>query len=151
MDQSGDNHAQQTEAERLLRRLDKMVAAGRVTDEEAERVRAAADSGERDEAVREIRLRHARARVGAEVRDGRVTQDEADLILRRLENGEHPRLLRGLRRRKSSAVPVAPPASESGNPDEVVANTAETHTTDPAVPITPTITTRTSRMGTTSP
>ncbi len=115
MDQSGDNHAQQTEAERLLRRLDKMLAAGRVTDEEAKRVRAAADSGERDEAVREIRLRHARARIGAEVRDGRVTQDEADLILRRLENGEHPRLLRGLRRRKSSA----PPVSGSTNPDEV--------------------------------
>jgi hypothetical protein len=92
-----------------------MVEAGRVTDEEAERVRTAADSGERDEAVRGIRLRHARARVGAEVRDGRVTQDEADLILRRLENGEHPRLLRGLRRRKSSA----PPASGSTNPDEV--------------------------------
>ena len=119
MDQSYDDHAQETEDERLLRRVDKMVEAGRVTGEEAERVRAAADSGELDDAVREIRLRHARARVGAELRDGRVTQDEADLILQRLENGEHPRLLRGLRRHKSSTVSAAPPASGSANPEEV--------------------------------
>lgn len=104
MDQSDDNHAEQTEAERLRRRVDKMVQAGRVTSEEEKRVRAAADSGELDDAVREIRLRHARARFGAEVRAGRVTQEEADLALQRLENGEHQGLLRGLRRPKSSAA-----------------------------------------------
>ncbi len=88
-----------------------MVEAGRVTVEEAQRVRSAADSEELDHAVRAIRLRHARARFEAEVRDGGMSADEAQVILQRLEDGEHPRLLRGLRRR------VSPPHPEPGSAD----------------------------------
>ncbi|MDQ3643586.1 MAG: hypothetical protein M3450_19485 [Actinomycetota bacterium] len=107
------------EAERTLRRIDKLLEAGRVTSEEAARVRAASDTGELDDAVREIRLRHARERLGAQSRDGGVTQEEAELILQRIEKGEHRGLLRGHRRRKSSGLPAAPLASAAENADAI--------------------------------
>jgi hypothetical protein len=82
-----------------IERLDKMVKAGRVTEDEADRLRAAARGGDLDEAVREIQLKHARARVDAAVENGRLSQGEADSLVQRITNGESPRLLRGLRRR----------------------------------------------------
>ena len=101
MEPDNDEQAHQSEPERLLERVDKMVQAGRVSIEEAERIRTAADSGESDNAIREIRLRHVRAQLDAEVREGRVSRAEADAILQRVENGEHPgRLLRSVRRPK---------------------------------------------------
>ena len=82
--------------EGLLERLDKLVEAGPITEEEAERLRAA-EPGERDDLIREIRLNHAKAKLDSAVEDGRLTQDEADDILGRLTNGERPRFLGGLR------------------------------------------------------
>lgn len=95
-----DSHAWLNEGARLVERLDKMVRAGRITEEDAERLRAAAKSGELKDAAREIQLRHARGKVSAAVEDGRLSQEQADAIFDRLEKGEDPRfLLRGLRRR----------------------------------------------------
>jgi hypothetical protein len=102
-------------SERLPERLDKMVAAGRITDEEAERLRAA-EPGQRDDIVREIRLNHARAKLGGAVEEGRLTQGEADDILGRLAKGERPRFLGRFRQAPigpSTAAPEtgAPPAA----------------------------------------
>jgi hypothetical protein len=99
MDQSPDREVRHLSGPGLLARLDKMVAARRITDEDAARLRAAAASGDLDAEAQQIRLRHARARVDAAVEDGRLTQQEADTLLERVQNGEHPRVLRGLRRR----------------------------------------------------
>jgi ubiquinone/menaquinone biosynthesis C-methylase UbiE/Arc/MetJ-type ribon-helix-helix transcriptional regulator len=81
----------------IVERLDQMVAAGRVTGEEAERLREAVRSGGFDEAVRDVRIRHAEERLAAGLRDGTVTREEADTVLARVRNGEHPRLPRPLR------------------------------------------------------
>ena len=75
-----------------------MVRAGRLTEEDAARLIAAENSGEFEDAAREIQLKHARARVTAAVEEGGLTEKEAQAILERLERGEDPRFLRGLRR-----------------------------------------------------
>jgi Ni,Fe-hydrogenase III small subunit len=79
-----------------------MVASGRITQEEAARVRAAGESSEFDVAVREIRLRHARERLDQVVEDGRVTKAEADALRERLNKGDDPRIVRRLGRRAVS-------------------------------------------------
>lgn len=79
---------------RLLQQLDRKVGSGRVTEQEAGRLRAAGGPGEFDQAVRDIRVRHAGARLDAAVADGSMSLAEADDLLERLRNGEHPRSLR---------------------------------------------------------
>jgi hypothetical protein len=79
-----------------------MVESGRITQEEAARVRAAGESSEFDVAVREIRLRHARERLDQVVEDGRVTKAEADDLRERLNKGDDPRIVRRLGRRAVS-------------------------------------------------
>jgi hypothetical protein len=83
---------------RFESRLDKMVQAGRVSEEEAARLRAA-DPATRGEMIRQIQLRHAGARLEEEVRAGRATSGDADDILARLAKGESPRILGRLRRK----------------------------------------------------
>ena len=95
------------DGDRLLQRLDKMLETGRVRVEEAERLRSAADTEDFDEAVREIRLRHATERLDEALDDGRITPEEAATILERLRNGEDPRFLRGLRRGPRSRAGAA--------------------------------------------
>jgi hypothetical protein len=80
--------------DRLLPRLGPMVESGRLTPEEAERLRGATDSSEFNGAVREIRVRHAGMQLDAAVADGRTTRVEADGFLDRLRRGEHGRFLR---------------------------------------------------------
>lgn len=80
--------------ERILPRLDKMVASGRVTETEAAGLRAAGQPEEFEAAVRSIRLRHAGARLDAAVEGGQMTRQEADGYRDRLAKGEHPRSLR---------------------------------------------------------
>jgi hypothetical protein len=88
---------------RLIQRLDKMVASGRVTEEEAARVRAAGNPEEVNAAMGGIRVRHATPRIAAAVANGKMTQAEADTALAQLRAGEPPRSLRahlgGLRSR----------------------------------------------------
>jgi len=84
----------------LAERLEKMVRTGRLTEGEAARLVAAADSGGFEDAAREIQLRHARARVSAAVEEGSLTDEDARALLERLESGEDPRFLRGLRSRR---------------------------------------------------
>jgi hypothetical protein len=79
---------------RLIESLDRMVVSGRVTQEDAARLRAAGDSVEFDVAVREIRVRHATPKLVAAVEVGKMTQAEADRALAGLRAGEHSSSLR---------------------------------------------------------
>ncbi len=94
MNDEFENQTGPKSRERILERLDKMVASGRVTETEAARLRAAAEPDQFDEAVRGIRVRHAAARLEAAVEGGQMTQEEAAGYLERLRKGEHPRSLR---------------------------------------------------------
>jgi polyhydroxyalkanoate synthesis regulator phasin len=77
------------EQRRVLQHLDRMVSAGRVTAEEAERLRGAGDVAAFDAALAEIRTGHAGPDLDAAVADGQLTQPEADELLDRLRRGEH--------------------------------------------------------------
>jgi hypothetical protein len=78
--------------ERRESRVDKLLVAGRITEDEAVRVRAG-DGDDADAAVAEIRLRHVRDWLDAAVVDGRMSRAEADGIVERVERGEDPRSL----------------------------------------------------------
>lgn|SRR5487761_1436528 len=79
---------------RLVQSLDRMVASGQVTGEEAARLRASGDPGEFDAVVREIRARHATPKLVAAVEAGQMTQAEADTALDALKAGQHSASLR---------------------------------------------------------
>jgi hypothetical protein len=86
--------------EQLVARIEKMLAAGRITEDEAARVRAAAETGMIDDVVREIQVRHAREWLAAAVAEGRVSERDAAEALDRLERGDDPDAIRALRRRR---------------------------------------------------
>jgi hypothetical protein len=94
MDDDGHTDTGRANARHLTQSIDKLLASGQLTDEEAARLRAALAHGGRDEVVREIRVRHAEAALAGAVQDGRMTQHEADGYLDRLRAGEHSRSLR---------------------------------------------------------
>jgi len=80
---------------RLIESLDRMVESGRVTQDEAVRLRAARGDAEAfDSVATEIRVRHATPKLMAAVERGKMTQTEADIALEQLRAGEHPRSLR---------------------------------------------------------
>ena len=80
--------------ERVVARLDHMVEAGRITEDEAARLRASPQADDFEEGVRAIRVRHAAAKLREAVDAGQMTREEADGHLERLRDGEHPRSLR---------------------------------------------------------
>jgi hypothetical protein len=80
---------------RLIESLDRMVDSGRVTEDEAARLRSAeGDTQAFDAVAREIRVRHATPKLVAAVDGGTMTQAEADTALDQLRAGEHSRSLR---------------------------------------------------------
>jgi polyhydroxyalkanoate synthesis regulator phasin len=79
---------------RIIEQLEKMVASGRITPEEAARIRAAAGTTEFDTVMGDIRVRHAQVHTDAAVKAGRMSQQEADASLDRVRNGEHAGELR---------------------------------------------------------
>ncbi len=94
MDAAAENGMGSRRRERVVEQLDHMVESGRVTEQEADRLRAARGTDEFDEVVRGISLRHAETRLESAVADGSMTREEADGFSERLRNGEHPRSLR---------------------------------------------------------
>jgi polyhydroxyalkanoate synthesis regulator phasin len=82
------------QSERIIEQLDRMVAAGRITDEEAARLRATAGTPEFDAAMAAVRARHARAHTDAAVAEGRISTEEAEALLDRVRAGEHSAALR---------------------------------------------------------
>jgi polyhydroxyalkanoate synthesis regulator phasin len=79
---------------RIAGQADKLVAAGRLTADEAQRLRAAPDVSRAEQVVREIRARHASERLDAAVGEGAMSRQEADDLLERVRGGEHSRALR---------------------------------------------------------
>jgi polyhydroxyalkanoate synthesis regulator phasin len=80
--------------DRILRQLDKMIASGRITEEEAAALRAAEGTEDFDRAVGTIQARHAESHMNQAVAAGDMTQDEADAYSERLRQGDHPKGLR---------------------------------------------------------
>ncbi len=80
--------------ERIITQVDKMVASGRITEAEAERLRATEGTADFDAAIAGIRARHASAQMESAVGAGEMSQEEADRYLDRLRSGEHPEGLR---------------------------------------------------------
>ncbi|HEY2215649.1 MAG TPA: hypothetical protein VGH31_11370 [Acidimicrobiales bacterium] len=79
---------------RILEQLNKMVSSGRVTDDEAVRLRLAEGTDAFDEVVNEIRMRHASAHLAQSVADGGITDEESQGYLEQIRHGEHPKDLR---------------------------------------------------------
>ncbi len=80
--------------DRILGTLDRMVASGRITENEAQDLRTATDERDFNQAVRNIRVRHAGVQLDEAVADGSLTRTEADRLLDRLRTGEHGGSLR---------------------------------------------------------
>ncbi len=75
-DRHGGDHATRKgtgamQQERIIEQLEKMVASGRITPEEAARLRASAGTPEFDAVMGEIRARHAQVHTDAAVAAGR--------------------------------------------------------------------------------
>ena len=100
VDRPGDDDLGLVASPRMASRIDKMLAAGRITEEEADRVRAAAESGDLGTAVNEIRARHVREWVAHQVQAGHLSQADADEVLERAERGEDPGSIRSALRRR---------------------------------------------------
>ena len=93
---------------RIIQQVDKMVESGRITEEEATRLRATEGTAEFDAVVGEIRARHAGAHIDSAIADGEMSQREADEYLERLRMGEHPKGLRArLRKHRPRKHPDA--------------------------------------------
>ena len=80
--------------ERIIEQVEKMVRSGRITEEEAERLRATEGTADFDTAIGDIRARHAGVHMESAIAKGEMTQEEADGYLVRLRDGEHPEGLR---------------------------------------------------------
>ncbi len=94
MNEETDTHPESRRRERLVERLEPMVESGRVTETEAARIRAAVEPKEFDDAVIDVRTRHARESLGAAVQGGQMTREDADAYLERIKKGERPKGLR---------------------------------------------------------
>jgi polyhydroxyalkanoate synthesis regulator phasin len=82
------------QAERIIERLDDMVAAGRLTADEMTRQRKAIGTPEFDSEMAAIRVRHARVHTDAAVAAGTMSPADARALLDRVRNGEHSAELR---------------------------------------------------------
>ena len=80
--------------ERIIEQVEKMVRSGRITEEEAQRLRATEGTADFDAAVGDIRARHAEAHMEGAIAQGEMSQQEADGYLVSLRDGEHPEGLR---------------------------------------------------------
>jgi|HubBroStandDraft_6_1064221.scaffolds.fasta_scaffold991793_2 hypothetical protein len=84
--------------ERVIEQLDRMVASGRITPEEADRLRATAGTTGFDSVMTTIRARHARAHTDAAVAAGVMRPEDAADALEQLREGDHsPDLRRRIR------------------------------------------------------
>jgi hypothetical protein len=89
---------QQPDPEGLARRVDKMLASGRITAAEADAIRLATTPEEADTAIDAIRQRHMSTHVDEAVAAGSVTEADGQELVERARS-EGPEVLRGLRRK----------------------------------------------------
>lgn len=113
MDEANASRWSRPSLRRLPRGLDKLVESGRLTAEEADRLRTAG-AGQIEGVLRSIRTRHAAASLHAAVASGSLERAEADRILERVRAGDHsPQLraqIRHLARPRREPRPPAAPA-----------------------------------------
>ena len=99
MDDLSEIQGDWSKRDRLVQRLDRLVSSGRLTEDEAERLRTAGDPNAFNAVLRDIRVRHAKATLETAVDEGEMTRTEADDVLGRMSRGEHgPSLRRHLGR-----------------------------------------------------
>jgi hypothetical protein len=79
---------------RVLEQLDRMVASGRITPEEANRLRGAVGTTEFDAVMTAIRARHAQAHIDAAVAAGTTSPEDAAAALESVRQGDHSADLR---------------------------------------------------------
>jgi hypothetical protein len=103
--------------ERIIQQVDKMVNSGRITEEEAARLRATEGTADFDAAVADIRARHAGNHMESAIDRGEMSREEADGYLERLRGGEHPEGLRArLRGHRPGRHSRTPGTAESRDP-----------------------------------
>jgi polyhydroxyalkanoate synthesis regulator phasin len=91
--------------QRIMQQVDKMVATGRITKEEADELRATEGTPQFDVVVGAIRARHAGAHLRAAVAAGEMSQAEANAAVAQLRSGAHPKGLRARLRMHRSLPP----------------------------------------------
>ena len=84
---------------RLLETVDRLLEIGRISEAEADQLRAVKTPADFDQAEMAIRTRHASQALRAAIEQGQMSQAEADDHLARLAKGEHPTGLRAHVRR----------------------------------------------------
>ena len=112
-DSSGDK-TDEGKRKHLRVRVDKMLESGRITEQEAERLRTAGEPGEFDAVVRDIRVRHAGISLGAAVEGGSLNEEEAKRFLERVSQGEHSPSLRSQLHRLRPGIAPAIKAAARG-------------------------------------
>jgi hypothetical protein len=80
--------------QRILEQLDRMVASGRITSEEANRSRGADGTTEFDAVMTDIRARHAQAHTDVAVAAGTMRPEDAAAALEPVRQGDHSADLR---------------------------------------------------------
>ena len=116
----GDHSSRMNEATRvrLVGRARRMAESGRISEDEARRLQAAADPAAFDAVVIAIRARHAGVRLDGAVADGTLSPETAADVLRRLREGEDPAMLDGdLRHLRRPARRGGPPAADPADGD----------------------------------
>ena len=85
--------------DKIVGQVEAMLAAGRITEDEAADIRAARGPDELDRAVGMIGARHAGGHIESAVASGEMTRQEGDAYLDELRAGRNPK---GLRARLST-------------------------------------------------
>ncbi len=80
--------------ERIIEQVHKMVKSGRITADEAARLRTTESTADFDAEVAAVRTRHVSAHMDIAIAEGEMSKEEADGFLERLRSGEHPEGLR---------------------------------------------------------
>jgi hypothetical protein len=94
-----DNPPPRPRRQQLIDNLARLVANGRVTEEEYEQLLGADESRDFESVLESIRRRHAKAAIEEAVEKGSMTREEGAAILERLDSGEDAHSLRALRRK----------------------------------------------------
>lgn len=100
-------HAESIEGDtlaRLRKRLERMVASGRITDAEAREVLAATDAGARETAIAAIQRRHATDRIRKAVKSGAVSEFAAQEAYERIADARDGAALRRVVREYTGAA-----------------------------------------------
>jgi hypothetical protein len=82
------------EQKRIIEQLDRMVASGRISLDEASRLRAAEGTPDFDAVMASIRARYARVHTDAAVAASAMSPEEAEASLEWVRGGDHSGELR---------------------------------------------------------